>query len=158
MSYMVTSLVISNFEHTLEQIIVLVAYMPLLMGTGGNSGAQASTLIIRGMALGDVELEDVLRVLWKELRISVLVGSLLGLFNFGKIVLIDGQPWNIGLTIALSMLLIVIFAKVVGSTLPMAAKKCKIDPALMANPVIASITDLVSASIYLVLATMVLGL
>lgn len=158
MSYMVTSLVISSFEHTLEQIIVLVAYMPLLMGTGGNSGAQASTLIIRGMALGDVELEDVLRVLWKEIRISVLVGTLLGLFNFGKIVLIDGQPWNIGLTIALSMLLIVIFAKVVGSTLPMAAKKCRIDPALMANPVIASITDLVSASIYLMLATMVLGL
>lgn len=158
MSYMVTSLVISNFEHTLEQIIVLVAYMPLLMGTGGNSGAQASTLIIRGMALGDVELEDVLRVLWKELRISLLVGTLLGLFNFGKIVLIDGQPWNIGLTIALSMILIVIFAKVVGSTLPMAAKKIGIDPALMANPVIASITDLVSASIYLMLATMVLGL
>ena len=97
-------------------------------------------------------------VLWKELRISLLVGTLLGLFNFGKIVLIDGQPWPIGLTIALSMLLIVIFAKVVGSTLPMAAKKIGIDPALMANPVIASITDLVSASIYLMLATMVLGL
>lgn len=158
MSYMVTSLVITNFETTLERIIVLVAYMPLLMGTGGNSGAQASTLIIRGMALGDVELEDVLRVLWKEMRISILVGTMLGAFNFGKIFWIDGQPWNIALTIALSMLLIVIFAKVVGSTLPMAAKKCRIDPALMANPVIASITDLVSATIYLALATLILGI
>jgi magnesium transporter len=158
MSYMITSLIIQHFEDALSKIITLVAYMPLLMGTGGNSGAQASTLIIRGMALGDVELKDVGRVLWKEFRISILVGSMLALFNFAKVLLIDGNSWIIALTISLAMLIIVIFAKVVGSTLPIAAKKCGIDPALMANPVIASITDMFSATIYLLLATMILGI
>ena len=158
MSYMLTSLIIAHSEDALAKNIALVAYMPLLMGTGGNSGAQASTLIIRGMALGDVELNDILRVMWKELRISILVGALLGIFNFFKVTMLDGRPWNIALTISISLLCIVIFAKVVGSTLPMAAKKCKIDPALMANPVIASITDMFSASIYLILATLILGI
>lgn len=158
MSYMITSLIITNSEDALSKNIALVAYLPLLMGTGGNSGAQASTLIIRGMALGDVELNDVLRVIWKELRISILVGVLLGIFNFFKVTLLDGRPWDIALTISVSLLAIVIFAKVVGSTLPMAAKKCKIDPALMANPVIASITDMFSATIYLILATLMLGI
>jgi len=158
MSYMITSLIITQFEFTLSTIPILVAYMPLLMGTGGNTGAQASTLIIRGMALGDVELKDVAKVLWKELRISILVGTLLGLFNFGKVTLIDGQSWLTALTISISLLLVVVFAKIVGGTLPMAAKKCKIDPALMANPVIASITDMFSATIYLLLATLILGI
>jgi magnesium transporter len=158
MSYMITSLIISNSEDALSKNIALVAYMPLLMGTGGNSGAQASTLIIRGMALGDVELNDILRVLWKELRISICVGTLLGIFNFFKVTLLDGRPWEIALTISISLLAIVIFAKVVGGTLPMIAKKCKIDPALMANPMIASITDMFSATIYLLLATLILGI
>ena len=158
MSYMLTSLIITQFEYTLATIPILVAYMPLLMGTGGNTGAQASTLIIRGMALGDVELKDVAKVLWKELRISILVGTLLGIFNFGKVTLIDGQSWLTALTISISLLLVVVFAKIVGGTLPMAAKKCKIDPALMANPVIASITDMFSATIYLLLATLILGI
>lgn len=158
MSYMITSSIITHFEDALSQVIVLVAYMPLLMGTGGNSGAQASTLVIRGIALGDVEMKDIGRVLWKELRISILVGTLLGLFNFFKVTLIDGRTWPIALTISCSMLIIVVFAKVVGSTLPIAAKKCGIDPALMANPVIASITDMFSSSIYLVLATVILGI
>jgi magnesium transporter len=158
MSYMITSLIITQFEYTLATIPILVAYMPLLMGTGGNTGAQASTLIIRGMALGDVELKDAVKVLWKELRISILVGTLLGAFNFGKVTLIDGQSWLTALTISISLLLVVVFAKIVGGTLPMAAKKCKIDPALMANPVIASITDMFSATIYLLLATLILGI
>jgi magnesium transporter len=158
MSYMITSLIISHSEDALSKNIALVAYMPLLMGTGGNSGAQASTLIIRGMALGDVELNDILRVMWKELRISILVGVLLGVFNFFKVTMLDGRPWEISLTISVSLLAIVIFAKVVGGTLPMLAKKCKIDPALMANPVIASITDMFSATIYLLLATLILGI
>ncbi len=158
MSYMLTSLIITQFEFTLSTIPILVAYMPLLMGTGGNTGAQASTLIIRGMALGDVELKDAAKVLWKELRISILVGTMLGLFNFGKVTLIDGQSWLTALTVSISLLLVVVFAKIVGGTLPMAAKKCKIDPALMANPVIASITDMFSATIYLLLATMILGI
>ncbi len=158
MSYMITSLIITQFEFTLSTIPILVAYMPLLMGTGGNTGAQASTLIIRGMALGDVELKDAVKVLWKELRISILVGTMLGLFNFGKVTLLDGQSWLTALTVSVSLLLVVVFAKIVGGTLPMAAKKCKIDPALMANPVIASITDMFSATIYLLLATLILGI
>lgn len=158
MSYMITSLIITHFEDALSKIISLVAYMPLLMGTGGNSGAQASTLVIRGMALGDVEIKDIGRVLWKEFRISILVGSMLGLFNFGKVTLLDGQPILIALTISTALLFIVVFAKVVGSTLPMIAKKCGVDPALMANPMIASITDMFSATVYLLLATLILGI
>lgn len=158
MSYMITSLIISQSEDALSKNIALVAYMPLLMGTGGNSGAQTSTLIIRGMALGDVEVNDILRVIWKELRISIFVGVLLGVFNFFKVTMLDGRPWDIALTISVSLLAIVIFAKVVGGTLPMIAKKCKIDPALMANPVIASITDMFSATIYLIFATLLLGI
>jgi magnesium transporter len=158
MSYMITSLIITHFEDALSKIISLVAYMPLLMGTGGNSGAQASTLVIRGMALGDVETKDIGRVLWKEFRISILVGSMLALFNFGKVTLLDGQPVLIALTISTALLFIVVFAKVVGSTLPMLAKKCGVDPALMANPMIASITDMFSATVYLLLATLILGI
>ena len=155
---MLTGAIISGFEEVLSKVIVLVAYMPLLMGMGGNTGSQASTLIVRGLALNEVELEDTLRVLWKEFRISFCVGAVLSVFNFAKIIWIDGESPLIAATVCLSLILIVTFAKCLGGMVPMLAKKLNVDPALMANPVIASLTDMVSVLIYFVMAKMILGL
>lgn len=157
-SLMITGGIIARFEELMSQVIALVAYMPLLMGTGGNTGTQSATLIIRGMSLGEIELKDVLKVIWKELRISLVIGAVLAMINFAKIMLIDGQTSLIALTVSVSILIVVIFAKLIGGLLPMAAKKLKIDPALMATPMISSITDMVSVVIYLLLATMILGI
>ncbi len=157
-SLMITGAIISRFEVVLSQVIVLVSYLPLLMGTGGNTGSQAATLIIRGMAVDDINLKDVFKVFWKELRISVIIGIILSLFNFSKVILIDGQSVIIGLTVALSMVLVIIFAKLLGGLLPMAAKKCGVDPALMATPMISSLTDMVSAVTFLLMATILLGI
>lgn len=155
---MVTGAIISSFEDMLSAVIVLVSYMPLLMGTGGNTGAQASTLIIRGLSLGEVELEDAGRVAWKEIRISLCVGAVLCFVNFFKILLIDQQPAPIALTVCVSMLVIVLFAKVIGGMVPMLAEKIGVDPALMANPVIASSTDMISVLVYFCMAKLILGI
>lgn len=157
-SLMVTGAIITKFEAVLSEVLVLVAYLPLLMGTGGNTGSQAATLIIRGIAVGDLETSDAFRVLWKEIRISVCIGMVLSVLNFAKIMLLDGESTLIALTVSLSMLLIILFAKIIGGMLPMAAKKLKIDPALMATPMIASLTDMVSAITYLLLASLLLGI
>ncbi len=157
-SAMITGYIISRFENVLETVIVLVAYMPLLMGTGGNTGAQAATLVIRGMATGELLLSDAVYVAWKELRISMLLGLSLSVFNFAKIILLDKQPPLIALTVCIAMVIIVMFAKVVGSMLPMLAKRVGIDPALMANPMISSMTDMFSVVIYFVAASMILNI
>lgn len=157
-SLMITGAIIARFELLMSQVIALVAYMPLLMGTGGNTGTQSATLIIRGMSLGEIELRDVGKVLWKELRISAVIGIVLAIINFGKIILIDGESMLVAMTVSISILIVVIFAKLIGGMLPMAAKKLKIDPALMATPMISSITDMVSVVIYLLLATMIMGI
>lgn len=155
---MLTGAIISGFEEVLSQVIVLVAYMPLLMGMGGNTGSQASTLIVRGLALNEVELEDTLKVLWKEFRISFCVGTVLSLCNFIKILLLDRQPVSVAVTVCVSLILIVAFAKCLGGMVPLLAKKLNADPALMANPVIASLTDMVSVLIYFMIAKIVLGI
>lgn len=155
---MVTSAIISSFEGLLSQVIALVSYMPLLMGTGGNTGAQASTLIIRGIALDEVELDDIGKVIWKEFRISLLVGTMLSLFNFAKILLIDHESVPIALTVCISMIVIVAFAKMIGGIVPLLAKRFGADPALMANPIIASSTDMISVLVYFLMATFILGI
>ena len=157
-SAMVTGSIISAFEELLSTVIVLVSYIPLLMGTGGNTGAQASTLIIRGISLDEVDLEDTLKVVWKELRISCIVGAILSVLNFLKIIIIDGESMIVGLTVCSSLLLIVCSAKVIGGVVPLLAKKIGVDPALMANPVIASSVDLISVLVYFMMATVILGL
>ncbi len=157
-SLMITGAIIEQFEATLQQVVALTFYLPLLMGTGGNTGTQAATLIIRGMSLGDIVLKDALRVFWKELRISVILGIILSLFNFAKIIFIDHQPMEIAFTVCISMLIVVMFAKLIGGMLPMLAKRLGIDPALMATPMISSLTDMVSALAYLAMATIVLGI
>ena len=157
-SLMVTGVIISGFEEVLSQVVVLVSYMPLLMGMGGNTGSQASTLIIRGISLEEVEPEDTLSILWKELRVSLCIGLVLSVFNFAKILLLDGESVAVAATVCISLILIIAFAKCLGGMVPMVAKKLGADPALMANPVIASLTDMVSVLLYFLMATWILGL
>ncbi len=157
-AYIFTGMIVTSFEGKLSKVISLVAYMPMLMGTGGNTGSQASTLIIRGLATGEVDLEDTLKILWKEIRIGALVGLILSAFNFLRVVFLDGQSVMIALTICSAMIFIVMFAKVLGSMIPLIVKKINLDPALIANPFISSISDAVALTIYFAMATLFLGL
>ena len=141
----------------------LVAFIPTLMGTGGNSGAQSSTAVIRSLSLGDTEPGDAGRVMWKELRVAFLCGVTLACVNFVKMLILDGMIMKndgitvaVALTVSLAILFIVIFAKVVGSMLPIAAEKIGVDPAVMANPLISTVTDTVSLLIYIYMAKLIL--
>jgi magnesium transporter len=158
-----TSMILTSFEDMLAVQAGLVAFIPMLMGTGGNSGAQASTAVIRSLSLGDVEPRDVLRVMWTEWRVAFLCGLTLGVVNFGKMLLVDGMLLGNGnvtvavaATVSLSIVFIVMFAKVVGSFLPIAAEKLGVDPAVMANPLISTLTDAVSLLIYIYVAKLIL--
>lgn len=157
LSYIVTGGIITKFESMLSTVIVLVSYMPMLMGTGGNTGSQAATLIIRGLATDDVDTSDAAKILWKEFRVGLIIGLILSLLNFVRIAWLEGQGTMIALTVCASMLAIVIFAKVLGSMIPILAKLCKIDPALIANPAISSISDTVSCLTYFSMAALFLG-
>jgi magnesium transporter len=157
-SLMITGMIIAQFETLLSKVIVLVAYLPLLMGTGGNSGSQSATLVIRGIAVGDILPRDAWRILWKELRISFLIGAGLSTLNFIKIMLLDGESAAIALTVCGAMLVIIMLAKTIGGMLPMLAKKLGIDPALMASPMIASLIDMISVITYFALASLILGI
>lgn len=157
-SLMITGSIITKFESVLSQVLILVSYLPLLMGSGGNTGTQAATLVIRGMAVDEIDLKDVFKVFWKELRISIILGVILSILNFAKVVFIDGQNVLIGITVAASLILIIMFAKLLGGLLPMAAKKVGVDPALMATPMISSLCDMMSAVTFLLMASLVLGI
>ena len=157
-SYVVTGGIIAGFEEALSKMVCLVSYMPMLMGTGGNSGSQSATLVIRGMSLDEIDPSDWFHVLWKELRISFVIGILLSVLNFGRIMLMDGEGALVALAVSASMFVIVLAAKCIGGMLPMAAKKLGIDPALMASPMISSLTDMVSVVTYFTMATSILGI
>lgn len=159
-----TSMIINSFEDALAVQAVLIGFIPMLMGTGGNSGAQASTAVIRSISLGDTEPEDVGRVIWKELRVAVLCGITLAAVNFVKMLLVDRMllgndavTLTVSAVVSASIVFIVIFAKVVGSVLPIAAEKLGVDPAVMANPLISTITDAVSLLIYFEIAKLVIS-
>ena len=158
-----TSMILTSFEDMLAVQAGLVAFIPMLMGTGGNSGAQASTAVIRSLSLGDTEPKDAFRVMWKEWRVSFLCGLSLAVVNFVKMLLVDGMVLHndvitvaVAATVSLSILFIVMFAKVVGSTLPILAEKIGVDPAVMANPLISTVTDAVSLLIYIYVAKLIL--
>ena len=158
-----TSMILTTFEDMLAVQAGLVAFIPMLMGTGGNSGAQSSTAVIRSLSLGDTEPKDVLRVMWKEWRVALLCGLTLAVVNFGKMLLLDGYILHndsvtvlVAATVSLSIVFIVMFAKVVGSTLPILAEKIGVDPAVMANPLISTVTDAVSLLIYIYVAKLIL--
>ena len=155
-SYVFTGGMIANFEKSLSAVIALVSYMPMLMGTGGNSGTQSSTVIITSMAMGDLELSDIARVLWKEFRIGIIVGICVSVLNYMRIVAFDHNGSMVALTVCFSMVMIVVIAKCIGAILPMIAKKIGIDPALIAGPMMASLTDMVALGTYFSMARIVL--
>ena len=157
-SYIFTGNIIANVENLVAAIPALVIYMPMVMGTGGNSGSQSATLIIRGLATEDIEVKDFLKVLWKEFRTSIIVGVVLSLLNMARVVFLDRRGFLVALTVSASMCLVVMVAKMVGSMLPIIAKKIGIDPALMAGPLVSSLTDMISLAIYFQMATMILNL
>lgn len=134
----------------------------MLMDTGGNAGSQASVTVIRGIALGEVQFKDTLKVIWKELRVSLLLGITLSVVCFGKLMLIDKlyaveNGYLIAAVVCVTMLVTVVIAKIIGCTLPLIAKKCRLDPAVVASPFITTIVDAVSLMIYCGIAVAVLG-
>ncbi len=150
-----TGIIISSFEDALSRVVVLTAYIPMLMGTGGNSGSQSSVTVIRGLSLGEVDVKDILRVMWKEIRVSVLCGVSLAVACFFKIVILDGAVLHtegvdklVALVVALTLCATVICAKIIGCVLPIVAKMMKLDPAVMASPFITTIVDAVSLLVY----------
>lgn len=154
-----TTMILNSFEDALAVQAVLIGFIPVIMGTGGNSGAQSSTAIIRSLSLGDTEPEDALKVIWKEWRVALLCGLTLAAVNFVKMLLVDnlllGNPdvdYTIALIVSLAIVFTVMFAKVVGSFLPMLAEKIGLDPAVVATPLITTISDAVSLLIYLEIA------
>ena len=158
-----TSMILTSFEERLAVVAGLIPFIPMLMGTGGNSGAQAATAVIRSLSLGDTEPRDALRVLWKEWRTAVLCGLTLAAVNFVKMLLVDGLLLRndnitvaVAATVSLSIVFIVMFAKLVGSLLPIGAEKIGLDPAVMANPLISTLTDAVSLLIYIYIARLIL--
>ena len=152
-----TGNIIRHFESILQSIVLLAAFIPMLMDTGGNAGAQSSTLIIRGMALGEIEMKDVMRVIKKELQVSLLVGSGLAFLNFLRIAYLESYPVTIAIIVSTTMFMTVMLAKVIGGILPMFARKINVDPAIMASPLITTIVDALSLIIYFNIASLLLG-
>ncbi|MBQ7384022.1 MAG: magnesium transporter, partial [Clostridia bacterium] len=153
-----TGSIITHYENALGSMVILTAFIPMLMGTGGNAGGQASATIIRGLSLGEIRMGNILRIIWKEFRVSLLCGATLAVVIFGKALLIDRATVPVALVVAISLLLTVIIAKFVGCTLPILAKRLGFDPAVMASPFITTIVDAVSLLIYFQIASYALGL
>lgn len=153
-----TGIIISRFEDALSACVALTAFIPMLMDTSGNAGSQASVTVIRGLSLDEIEFSDLPRVLWKELRVSLLCGVALSLCTFGKLMLFDRVGVAVSLVVSLTLLVTVIASKLVGCSLPMLAKKIGFDPAVMASPFITTIVDALSLLVYFAFATRVLGL
>ena len=152
-----TGLIITSFEELLQHVdIVLTACIPMLMDTGGNCGAQVSTLIIRGLALNELQPRDILRILWKEFRVALIVGAILSVFTFLRVLLLNQAGMSVSLVVAASLYMTVIIAKAIGCCLPLLAKKIHLDPALMASPLITTIVDAASLTIYFTIATAIL--
>ncbi len=160
-----TGIIITSFEEALAASVVLTAFIPMLMGTGGNSGSQASVTVIRGLSLGEITYRNVLSVAFKELLVSLLCGISLAAVNFGKMLLIDrllfGNPAvtpMVALTVSLTLAVTVVLAKLIGSLLPIVAGRLGFDPAVMASPFITTIVDALSLLVYFLLAGAVLGI
>ena len=160
-----TGMIITSFEDKLAACVVLTSFMPMLMGTGGNAGGQASATIIRGLSLGDIELRDIFRTVWKEIRVAVICGGVLAIVNFGKMMLVDrlllGNPevtTEVALVVCLTLVVTVFVAKFIGCILPILAKAIKLDPAVMASPFITTIVDAISLMAYFFIAQSLLGI
>lgn len=153
-----TARIIAHFETALQSSLVLSTFIPMLMDTGGNSGSQASVTIIRGISLDEIDFGDIFKTIWKEMRVSLLCGIVLALANFVKMMILKEAALPIAAVVCLTLVCTVFFAKLVGCTLPLLAKKIGFDPAVMASPFITTIVDAMSLFIYFNIATSLLHL
>ena len=147
-SGMITGGILGQYEAAFAAMPLLVTFIPMLTDTGGNAGSQSSTLVIRGMAVGEIQLKDFAKVFWKELRVSMLVGVVLSAVNFVRLIITYPGNHMVALTVALALFVTVLLAKTVGGVLPMVAKLCHADPAIMAAPLITTIVDAISLVVY----------
>lgn len=154
----VTGFIITRFEDALAAYVILTAYIPMLMDTGGNSGSQASVTVIRALSLQELEFKDLFQVVWKEMRVAVLCGITLAVVNFAKLMLFDRVGTLVALAICCTLVVTVFVAKVTGCVLPMVAKRIGFDPAVMASPFITTIVDAMSLLIYFQFAGIFLGI
>ena len=153
-----TGKIIEHYETALSSYIILTAFIPMLMNTGGNAGGQSSATIIRALSLGDIEYKDTLKVVLKEFGTALLAGLALAIVNFGKLMIIDKVELNIAIVISLSLFVTVCAAKSIGAFLPILAKKLGFDPTVMAGPFITTLVDAISLFVYFAIATGVLNL
>lgn len=150
--------ILMDYREAIQVLPLLLSFVPMLMDTSGNCGNQSSTMVIRGMAVGDIELKDVLRVVWKEFRVGLLCGAVLAAANFIRLILQYPDRLALNLVIVISLMLAIVLAKIIGCILPMLAEKMKLDPAIMAAPLITTIVDASSLLIYFKIASMMLHL
>lgn len=154
----VTGSIIQGFEDVLQSVVILASFIPMLMDTGGNSGSQSSTLVIRGLALGEITTKDFFKVIFKEFRVSIVVATVLATVNFLRLYFFTSADLMISLTVCASLFFTVILAKVVGGVLPIVSKKLKLDPAIMASPLITTIVDAFALVVYFGFAKLFLGI
>ena len=152
----VTGQIITSFEDALSSCVILTAFIPMLMDTGGNAGGQASATIIRGLSLEEIEFDDMFRVMWKELRVGILCGVTLAAANFVKMLVIDRTGASVAAVVCITLVAAVSIAKLIGCSLPMLARRLGFDPAVMASPFITTIVDALSLMVYFRIATMIL--
>ncbi len=153
LSATLTSAIITHYENSLSKLVILTAFIPMLMGTAGNAGGQTSVTIIRALSLGDVEPGDILKILWKELRVSFLCGVSLAAVGFVKSILLDGADALVAFVVCLTLAITVIVAKVVGCCFPILIKKIGFDPAVVASPFITTVVDALALVVYFAVAT-----
>lgn len=148
-----TANIVQRFEQVLQSSVLLAAFIPMLMDTGGNAGSQSSTLVIRGIALGDIKSHDLPKIIIKELLVGTIVGLVLAGTNLLRLYFLEGVPLPIAMTVCISLFFTILLAKVVGGILPLAAKRFNVDPAIMASPLITTIVDAAALTIYFTIAS-----
>ena len=153
-----SSLVIRSYESALAAVAVLTAYIPMLTDAGGNAGSQSTSTIICGMATGDIRPKDLLRILWRESRVALLCGGTLAVCNLAKLVFLDRVGFSVALVVSLTLVCTVLLSQLIGGALPLIAKKLKLDPAVMASPLITTIVDTTTLLIYFNIAKLLLHL
>lgn len=154
----VTGTIIQGFEDVLQSVVILASFIPMLMDTGGNSGSQSSTLIIRGLALGEITTKDIFKAIFKEFKVSIIVASILSVVNFLRLYFLTSAGFMVSLTVCASLFFTVVLAKVVGGILPIISKKLNLDPAIMASPLITTIVDAFALIVYFAFAKLLLGI
>ncbi len=147
LSSTITGIMITQYEAALASMTILVSFIPMIMGTGGNSGSQSAALMVRGLAVDEIEFKDIFRIVWKEFRVALIVGAVLGIANGIRIYLMYDNLL-LGITLGITLVATIVLAKIVGCVLPLLAKRIKLDPALMAAPLITTLVDAGSIVIY----------